>query len=782
YQFAIINNEGMVMYHSDAMRNMQENILTETENNTVLRSMLFSRESGCFQSLYHGKMHSFYIKPISQLPLNILVFNDNRQQSDVVLYAFCFTFFMLAILLGINMLEVLLIGALVTQSTKLKRNYQVFDTLFPNANHIKLYNLFCKYFLLAIALCIVSFVFDSFINSVFMLFMSINLCSILIQKSYMDLQPDEWQFKGRLKRLWLLAVIAIVYNVIAFITSMHVWLLWLLQVILFTAGIWLLNVTRAPSVANPRQQKFLHYLNILWPFNYIQSYSTMIMLRLILIGVLPVIFFYINAYNNEMRINTRMDQVSIIKELEQKNIRSISNNKQVNPDNTYSYLDSLTNIKWINASTTKQKTEPCNVNEKFFALFRLQLNNNRLYNLAFCQTEDGNSNLFFRNQGLTQIATQNTRSNDVIQVSTANIGFFKCPGAITTILIFCTAALMLIALYALLKVGVRKLFSLNQTDVLRFSQLNLDTICDKKNRLIFVNGSPGSNKFSTIHTALLGKACYNASEIGVINFIKIPDSDNDRLANYEWNNQIQKIKSGNTKLVILTHFEYANADERINRIKLNLLEDLLVNIDKDNERFRIIIISTVHQIAFLDFIQKDFATTVFNNDMKRWSILLGQFVNVFLPLKENCMAIHVDDMMQKDNRCVTNADTNQKQLLSLMADECRYTSFLDNQKVELANHILHTKSVRDPEELILYIQNAAYLYYRQLWDTLTFEEKFIVLDMAEDGLANTTDSHHVNVLLCKRILLFKNGRLTLFNTSFRNFILTAIEKDEIQAL
>src|SRR5678815_2699636 len=77
--------------------------------------------------------------------------------------------------------------------------------------------------------------------------------------------------------------------------------------------------------------------------------------------------------------------------------------------------------------------------------------------------------------------------------------------------------------------------------------------------------------------------------------------------------------------------------------------------------------------------------------------------------------------------------------------------------------------------LALKIQLTSQHYYMYIWNSLTKEEKFILYDLAEDGLVNTHDTLNLTMLIGKGLIQRDNdGALRIFNKSFRNFIISSI--------
>lgn len=62
--FAVINQEGEVLFHSDARRNLRENLFEETDRDGLLRQAVFARATAQFYGRYWGKDRHFHIAPI----------------------------------------------------------------------------------------------------------------------------------------------------------------------------------------------------------------------------------------------------------------------------------------------------------------------------------------------------------------------------------------------------------------------------------------------------------------------------------------------------------------------------------------------------------------------------------------------------------------------------------------------------------------------------------------------------------------------------------------------
>lgn len=65
FQFAVIQSDGTVVFHSDRSRNLRENFLDEMDQNQEVRSRVLMRASGPLIANYMGRPHRLYIHPMN---------------------------------------------------------------------------------------------------------------------------------------------------------------------------------------------------------------------------------------------------------------------------------------------------------------------------------------------------------------------------------------------------------------------------------------------------------------------------------------------------------------------------------------------------------------------------------------------------------------------------------------------------------------------------------------------------------------------------------------------
>jgi hypothetical protein len=86
FGFAVVDATGHVKYHANSARNLQENFLTESQNDRALQALLSHRLEGTLWINYTGRPHAAVIRPFTDLtrtPLSLIVFRDTTPLGTV---------------------------------------------------------------------------------------------------------------------------------------------------------------------------------------------------------------------------------------------------------------------------------------------------------------------------------------------------------------------------------------------------------------------------------------------------------------------------------------------------------------------------------------------------------------------------------------------------------------------------------------------------------------------------------------------------------------------------
>jgi hypothetical protein len=86
FQFAIVNKDGLVIFHSDFTRNLRENFFAETDQDMQIRSRVQMRTEGALGANYMGRSHRMYIRPMRASAdelWSVIVFRDLRLEQTM---------------------------------------------------------------------------------------------------------------------------------------------------------------------------------------------------------------------------------------------------------------------------------------------------------------------------------------------------------------------------------------------------------------------------------------------------------------------------------------------------------------------------------------------------------------------------------------------------------------------------------------------------------------------------------------------------------------------------
>ncbi len=86
FQFAIVNKDGLVIFHSDFTRNLRENFFAETDQDMQIRSRVQMRTEGALGANYMGRSHRMYVRPMqpnADEVWSVIVFRDLRLEQTM---------------------------------------------------------------------------------------------------------------------------------------------------------------------------------------------------------------------------------------------------------------------------------------------------------------------------------------------------------------------------------------------------------------------------------------------------------------------------------------------------------------------------------------------------------------------------------------------------------------------------------------------------------------------------------------------------------------------------
>ena len=812
YHFAVIDRAGKVLYHSEADRNLNEDLLTELSERDKLRSALEARVKDAFTAKYFGRTYNIFVKPIAHLPYSVVIFSDlgYLETREMSIYSFTISMFLLLCLFFVvQLLTVFLVSA--KRSFFKKQSYNT-SWVAPKISSHHQYNLATIANFLIIFLAVLFFRNSTFLTYVFILLFSVAFISFFLNaifaKAYRNQMPVDAKFKlehhknrgFKLTAMRSLLALMMAIQVTAFFvldwSSIGTLLLYEGLVLLMGALVYFFG-DRFLSLVKKQLPESVHH-----GWNYSRSFALMALTRLIITSGIPVVFFYLSAYNYEQNINVRYRQLQyanhLLNRLDRAGILRLANGQPV----TGIYNDSL----WIRKFALVQDTAKSSPSKedsltaRILDGFRFNFTDIAVSGDKFSSPFASDTSFFYN--PLLKIACKDTNATTTyrrmhlvpphkyLSVTSAGLNYrmpqlWHFDGYPRGLLFWLALVAALVVFYLIVHNILSKLFCLELPDLSLYRALDEKIMSNQKtNNLLFIMGLPGSGKLTRIKRKIRNgeikyidyegnetPLVYNETDVSkgnvcVVDLLTIPDSGEEK-EREEWNTAMSKFITDQYKLIIVNHFEYNIHDSVTNRIKLNFLERLMLL-----NKAKIIILSTIHPVAFLDSVteQAPGEKAIPGQDLERWHVLFGHFRMVILPLQKE----HYD----KSGKTTT---------IPALYRESEETHFLNKVRgglFEVSNELIENKGLTERErfykadELIFTLQISSHYFYMYIWQSLTKEEKFLLYDLAEDNLVNSFDDYNLNLLMAKGVVKRRNGTLGLFNKGFRNFILTAIGNSE----
>jgi hypothetical protein len=246
--------------------------------------------------------------------------------------------------------------------------------------------------------------------------------------------------------------------------------------------------------------------------------------------------------------------------------------------------------------------------------------------------------------------------------------------------------------------------------------------------------------------------------------------------------------------ICLHHFEYHLQDQEHNLLKLELMEELILGRDKP-----VVVLSHVVPAWYLldrrpvpaaedrelepekAAKRLESVERAHKEVQERWRNVLRRFLIWVYRDRANTNLLGSSLQKIRQERASTDSPRRRRRLerlLALAREECSESEQLQSLAGPLVQAHLQDLS-RDL--FIDDLRERAESYYRTLWAMCTEEEKLILVQLAEGGLVNPKNSGALKMLM-KRGLVKRDPSFKLMNESFRRYIAGDVHLHEIRAL
>ncbi len=755
YKFALINTDGEVLFHSDKRRNLQENVLDDIGDKKALKAAMASRSFSIFSTTYHGEDYKACIEPLENWPIFLVTFYDqgyfkSANAEILSVSIILMTFYGLLVLLLFGFIYANSYSASKLHFTKTRLNW-----IIPHPENSTFYERVGIFNIVVGTTFVFSFL--SIQTSLEATYTQLILLTFLapvyhIGGNYLilnkKLRPGLFMKRHFPVILFFMTCLGAI-NSFALFHSFPFWQLFKFQAII------LLSFLVLKLILPNRKVKWIKY-----PADY-----KLAILGFLLVTSLPPVFtFFKISHDTEFRLYTKLVQIDFAKELDKStwNPWTSSGGEVIMPTNVH-YSPLVNPIIVAKEPDNQLKHDPAF--NKLYSFLRIVFSDRlgEMHNLNDPDvvgenwewidgldhvTLDFNSPKFIHDDKHIEFHSD-LSSYDLELEKNQNIASF-----------IGIAGLLVLLLYFLISFIFRKTVMskmLQQSNPLLLdmdlfgSILSGETDQAARHHNVFLIGLPNAGKTTFINDRIISRnpATYK------VDLTELRDLSADEI----W----EKVDP-NAQVIILDHFEFGLHDSDIIRKKLVVMENF---VKKGN--LRLIVVSSAQPLELIDEEPLLHMTDIDAQESKilseRWVRVLGNFYKSYFTI-------------------AFNPDTNREELddedpNELIESECRHGNFLKSLEGGLKKYVAANKVTND--EIILKIQSLTNFYYYSIWKSCTAEEKYLLYDIAQDGIVNTRNIKVISSLINKGLVISR-GTLTLLNRSFRNFILSTVDPSEALSL
>ncbi len=799
YGFCIIDRDGNTMFHSDIIKNMNENFVNETRgefkhaiatNSTVLKT-----------TNYNGKDRRMYFRPMECLSDHYIITWVN---SDV--YYGPFTVSMLSAFI-MFLAYLILLGVVyiimyfsASASSKLKsrvyllnliRPYETPDHLLKHTQIVRVSAILIAY--LVITLFTNKFQFDFLIGELFLITFTLLIFSL---HALTEILPYRKELSETKARNWnkIINLVAVLIMLIPLFRTVNFIIegksvgliinstLGFLMVLLIIADVQFgMNLTKKPLSAIK--------------FDDVQkAFKSHMYLWVVIFSLIPINLFLRLTQEKEDAIFARYRSLELLnrratwdKVIEQEFESKFDDpdlfrlfKNSMKKDHIFIALGQRTSLDTVKSITTDSIFNP--FFNGIYAVIRPDFNERlTLTNHFIGEWSDAGRWIYDKdkNQNIFIVENDKSKPRPANKVVMEKADFFRD----NWLYLVMVAIVSLLILHKLLRFALDKIYGFRYKNfALNSGEINATTFSD---HFIKTRITCEDNSYNNIFTVGINAANtyyvknYLAEHFKdtffTIDFYDLEETYdenigiNERVFSLLNNGNKYKDKSAVEKIfdraegdvyVFIEHFEYGYNDVKLNRQKLAVLRYLSEWPD-----LRILVSSEISTTKLFDYysgtIRKlegliknasgserlDLLAKVdeLRADYKKWQHILGSFVKTIIPI---------------------NVFPHE--------DELAHGEFLDTVNRYLKQD---GDTVLAGEDRILAIQQMCHPYYISIWNSLYKDERYIIFDIAKNGFVNTSNATAITGLLKKGILVYDYS-LRIMNESFANFVLTKVSSDE----
>ncbi len=775
YDFAVIDGNGEVRYHSKEKRNLNENLLEEfsDDGSFKLRRAIRGGFETNFQTEYYERPIDVFVRPMQNYDYYVVVMRNKEYPQIIETDVFIFTITMTIIFLLCSLLDVFIVVFFSSKRSYVKSESIATSWLWPRESSINEYFLGVTAYVFVFVLSIAYYLFvPGILVFLFVILINPPMLSLLLNNffliKYQHVNIWYWKLKKRARCASLVYVVLI--NIIG-AAAMSFSFLWLLLYEVLIVGVFLILLKSKDTVVR-------FFSKLKWA-DYLSWYSLMVYVRVIITSGIPVVFCIVSSHNYEKVLATRFAQIDFVKKmrgmLSKQNMMELGDAKRGNSV-AYAHAVYYDNIAVAGVSknvctqaatfSAEQKTAVY-LYKQLGKILQDNFASSALYRSTAFDSSFQFDNIFHhlvKNTQRNPICVRSTvaldpitaeNNNRYICLLSGNSEFYNNlpPFRSGIFLIWTMLFVILILSYLLLRAVIRRLFS--RKVALFESVYNEDVKLDQK-----IKDYP--------MLLLLGPNFDDQKEL----FLNGVDPLYIDIENLDSKSKLYEdaMNINEKKCIIIKNMENIlfKSDGRLK--KLQALQEM------KRKGKCIIMTSAKHPLAIISDagpLSDPNKLALSSEEQAILIELLGHVPVIEAPyFKSNIYpSLPIPDFKGA--------------LRDLINTETKRSVFLNKLRVELLRiydiatvNEQHAERLVTCDSLLFKIQVEASNLYNTIWSSLSEREKFILIDLAEDGLVNTTDIYNTTKLINKGVIVIEDGGLHIFSRSFRNYILTSLSSAE----
>ena len=741
-QFAIIEENGEVVYHSDTERIGYENFFAETDRNRDLRSAVLARQATTVDASYWGEDQSMFVRPLAGSPWTLVTFRAKRLARVLNVEAALLTLMLL--LLAVSPYFVLYVVTLVVAP-----RYRA-PSIWPDEARRLDYLRLC---IIYVALLLL-FGLTTYVLAPWSAFSAVLLIpAIATLGTYLVLHRSTNR-----RRFHVAAALWVIANALLFLVLLQHVSQGIANVVLVVVAIVIAALTGTLMSTSRGKHLMIDFL-LRVPIRYTHLYRACGVLLLLLCTTLPIAAFFNISREVQADLLVKYGQLRAAADLEQRiaqlerlNVQNGGLTAKSDDIKRTDLLNKMFGSTWaLRVGATEVDEPQASKTDRIGRLLPALYEDSTAIRPLFAE---GSADFLWHwhsNDKDVTLIRKVRFDPDVSKKLWPNGNTDDQSIEITTPRLRASASTAVNALPAILcSLGILAVF------------WYVTGFISKRVLLIDV-GEPGWTARKPLSPSLGDHVFLVRRDIDATAITageKFADVSFETIASGgEWDKALAKLDSSEAgKNIRILDFEFGVLDEKVSAEKLRWLERLMALPD------RTIVAVSAQTPAFL-------LTVAPPDTLPRWRALLDRFVIV---TAEELELRHQEWKRQKDFQ--TRSLLAPSEPKTWLEKETAYNPFLLRLRKEL-----EMEPETDRDHLLDEIGERAETYYAGLWSTCRSDEKLMLYQLAHNGLANGRNRRALRRLIA-RGLVRRGPNLELFSETFRLYVLAAAQRENLVSL